>query len=69
VQGKKYSLKPFIFSVRYLHIQLEKDNPNYEPNYDDALGYIAQLPFEAVGQTDAHNYTPTLPVWVPLTRK
>ena len=38
------------FSFRYLHIQLEKDNPNYEPNYDDALSYIAQLPFEAVGQ-------------------
>ena len=40
----------YFFSFRYLHIQLEKDNPNYEPNYDDALSYIAQLPFEAVGQ-------------------
>ena len=33
---------------RYLHIQLEKDNPNNDPNYTDALDYIAQLPFEAV---------------------
>ena len=33
---------------RYLYIQLEKDNPNYDPNYHDALEYIAQLPFEAV---------------------
>ena len=51
MQEKEIFIEIVYFPVRYLHIQLEKDNPNYEPNYDDALGYIAQLPFEAVSQS------------------